>query len=166
MFLPHMSGASCPVTDGQSLGAFVGLSSTSTRGDMLRAIFEGLDYQFLDIVNKMESQMGIQADNIVAVGGAIRNKFWMQNKADVTGRPIQVPEIEEATPLGAAILAGMGVGAYKNVQDAYEHVYKPGETYSPNTKLTSQYAEWFSIYQELYPTLKTLNHRLHESRES
>ena len=166
MFLPHMSGASCPVIDGMSLGAFVGLSATSTRGDMLRAIFEGLDYQFLDIVNVMENQMGIKADNIIAVGGAIRNKFWMQNKADVVGKPIQVPAIEEASPLGAAILAGIGVGVYKDVEDAYEHVYKPGETYSPNTKLTSQYAEWFSIYQDLYPTLKALNHRLHESRDA
>ena len=164
MFLPHMSGASCPIIDGLSLGAFVGLSTTSTAGDMLRAIFEGLDYQFLDIVNKMETQMGMQADSIVAVGGAIRNKFWMQNKADVVGRPIQVPAIEEATPLGAAILAGMGVGVYKDVQDAYEHVYKPGETYTPDPKLTTQYAEWFSIYQDLYPTLKNINHRLHKTR--
>ena len=52
MFLPHMSAAGCPVVDGRSLGAFVGLSNFATQGDMLRAIIEGLDYQFLDIVNR------------------------------------------------------------------------------------------------------------------
>jgi sugar (pentulose or hexulose) kinase len=54
----------------------------------------------------------------VAVGGATRNVFWMQNKADVTGLPVEVPEVEEATPLGAAILAGIGVGLYRDEQDA------------------------------------------------
>lgn len=160
MFLPHMSGASCPVTDGLSMGAFVGLGTSTTRGDMLRAIFEGLDYQFLDIVNMMEIQMNIQADHIVAVGGAIRNKFWMQNKADVIGRPIQVPAIDEATPLGAAILAGIGVGIYKDVEDAYNYVYKPGETYSPNKLLTDRYHELFAIYKELYSTIKPISHQL------
>ena len=166
MFLPHMSGASCPVADGLSRGAFVGLTGATTHGDMLRAIYEGLDYQFLDIINIMESQMGIAADNIVAVGGAVRNKFWMQNKADVIGRPVNVPAVEEATPLGAAILAGIGVGVYKDVQDAYEHVYKPGETYEPDSKLTAQYAEWYAIYKELYPTLKSLNHKLNDQHKS
>ena len=50
MFLPHMSGAGCPVADTRSLAGFVGLSSFVTKGDMLRAVIEGLDYQFLDIV--------------------------------------------------------------------------------------------------------------------
>jgi len=160
MFLPHMSGASCPVTDGLSLGAFVGLKTSTTRGDMLRSIFEGLDYQFLDIVNTMESQMQIGAEQIVAVGGAIRNKFWMQNKADVIGRPILVPAIEEATPLGAAILAGIGVGVYQDVEDAYNQVNKPGETYLPDLKLTGLYQERYGIYKELYSTIKPINHQL------
>lgn len=163
MFLPHMSGASCPIVDGLSRGAFVGVTGATTQGDILRAIFEGLDYQFLEIISAMESQMGISTDNVVAVGGAIHNKFWMQNKADVIGRPVNVPAIEEATPLGAAILAGIGAGVYKDVEDAYDHVKKPSEIYEPDTKLTGQYAEWYEIYKELYPTLKSLNHKLHKS---
>lgn len=163
MFLPHMSGSSSPVSDGASRGVFAGLTTKSTQGDMLRAIFEGLDYQFLDIVTMMEEAMDFSVDRIVAVGGAVRNKFWMQNKADVTGRPIDVPAIEEATPLGAAILAGLGAGMYKDAQDAFDHVNKPGETYEPDEKLTTQYAEWFKIYKELYPALKTVNQQLSES---
>jgi len=165
LFLPHMSGASCPVTDGLSLGAFVGLRTSTSRGDILRAIFEGLDYQFLDIVNTMESQMQIGADQIVAVGGAIRNKFWMQNKADVIGRPIMVPAVEEATPLGAAILAGIGVGVYQDVEDAYNQVKKPGDTYLPELKLTDQYQERYDIYKELYSTIKPINHKINGINE-
>jgi xylulokinase len=73
-----------------------------------------------------------------------------------------VPDIEEATPLGAAILAGIGIGLYKNEQDAFDHVYKPGETFEPNPKLASQYADWFQIYRQLYPALKPINHQLYD----
>ena len=55
----------------------------------------------------------------MAVGGATRNAFWMQNKADMLGRPLEVPAVTEASPLGAAILAGIGVGLYRDEQEAY-----------------------------------------------
>ncbi len=160
LFLPHMSGAGSPVVDPGSLGAFVGLSNRTTRGDMLRAIIEGLDYQFLDIVNTMESSLGLNIDRFVAVGGAVRNAFWMQNKADVVGRPIEVPEVEEATPLGAAILAGIGVGLYKDEQDAFDHVYKPGRTFEPDPEAHARYAAGFENYKRLYPALREVSHRL------
>jgi xylulokinase len=162
MFLPHMAAAGCPVMDARSLGAFVGLSSFAGRGDLLRAIIEGLDYQVLDIVKSLESGLGICPERLVAVGGATRNVFWMQNKADVTGVPVEVPEVEEATPLGAAILAGIGVGLYRDEQDAFERVYKPGKIYFPNPKLAAQYAGWYPIYAQLYPALKPVNHQIYD----
>ena len=160
MFLPHMSGVNCPVVDERSLGAFVGLSNRATAGDVLRAMIEGLDYQFLDIVTALQSGLDVELDRFIAVGGATRNEFWMQNKADVIGRPIEVPDVEEATPLGAAILAGIGVGLYKDEEDAFVHVYKPGRTYEPDLELTSHYAEWFLVYQQIYSALKSVNHQL------
>jgi xylulokinase len=68
--------------------------------------------------------------------------------------------VEEATPLGAAILAGIGVGLYKDEQDAFERIRKPGRTYQPDLPLTAQYAEWFQVYKQLYPILKPVNHQL------
>lgn len=162
MFLPHMSAAGCPVVDARSLGAFVGLSNFVRSPDMLRAIVEGLDYQVLDIVTALRSGLGIDPDRLVAVGGATRNQFWMQNKADVVGLPIEVPEVEEATPLGAAILAGIGIDLYQDEQDAFERVYKPGITYQPDPKQASKYAEWYQIYKQLYPLLAPVSHQLYE----
>ncbi len=162
MFLPHMSAAGSPVVDARSLGAFVGLSNFAESGDLLRAIIEGLDYQVLDIVNALRKGLGITPERLVAVGGATRNPFWMQNKADVVGLPIEVPNVEEATPLGAAILAGIGVGLYKDEQDAFEQVYKPGQTYHPNPELAPKYAEWYQIYKQLYPVLAPVSHQLYE----
>jgi xylulokinase len=162
MFLPHMSAAGCPVVDARSLGAFVGLSNFVQRGDMLRAIVEGLDYQVLDMLTAFKAGLGIRPDRLVAVGGATRNAFWMQNKADITGLPIDVPEVEEATPLGAAILAGLGVGLYHSEQAAFEQIYRPGKTYGPDPHLAAKYAEWYQIYKQLYPVLKPVNHQLYD----
>ena len=85
----------------------------------------------------------------------------MQNKADVVGRPIEVPEIDEAVVLGAAILAGIGVGLYRDVQDAYQQVHRPGRVYEPDRELHSRYQESFQRFRELYPTLEGLNAQLH-----
>jgi xylulokinase len=157
LFLPHLSGATCPVVDPHSRGSFVGLRSMTTRGDMVRAIIEGLDYQFLDMVNSFEAGLGTKAERIIAVGGAIRNEFWMQNKADVVGKPIEVPQVEEATPLGAAILAGIAAGVFKDEQDAYEKVCHPGRVYRPDPAMTRVYAQGFEVYRQLYPALSGIH---------
>jgi xylulokinase len=157
LFLPHVSGSTCPVIDPKSMGAFVGLRSAVGQGDLVRAIIEGLDYQFLEILNAVETALATRAERIVAVGGATRNEFWMQNKADVTGKIVEVPDVEEATPLGAAILAGIGVGVYTDEQDAYQQVHRPGRTYEPNPELAARYAEGFGRYRQVYPALRELH---------
>ena len=78
------------------------------------------------------------------------------------GLPIEAPEVEEATPLGAAILAGMGVGLYQNEQEAFERVYKPGKTYQPDPQLAARYAGGCQIYKRLYLALKPVSHQLYE----
>lgn len=162
MFLPHMGGAGCPVVDSRSRGGFTGLGTTATRGDMLRALIEGLDYQLLDIIQEMKKNLGFDMRTLVVAGGAVRNEFWMQNKADMIGQPIEMPEVEDASPLGAAMLAGIGVGIYRNEKDAYDRVRKPGRTYDPDLRVTAQYAERFSLYKSLYPALKPVSHAVSE----
>ncbi len=158
MFLPHMGGAGCPTVDSRSRGGFAGLGVMATRGDMLRALIEGLDYQLLDIVQEMKKNLGLEVRTLVVAGGALRNEFWMQNKADVIGRSIEVADVQDASPLGAAMLAGIGVGIYRDEKDAFEHVRKPGRTYDPDPRVTAQYAEWFPIYKSLYPALGPVSH--------
>lgn len=160
MFLPHLSGAGCPDADPQSLGAWVGLSSFVTKGDMIRALIEGLDYQFLDIARTMQG-LGVAFDRLIVVGGAARNEFWMRNKADMVGLPLETPEVEDATPLGAAMLAGIGVGIYRDAQDAYEQARKPGKVYQPDLDATAKYADLFKIYKQLYPALRPINRQLY-----
>lgn len=157
LFLPHLAGSTAPVVDPASMGAFVGLRSFVGRDDLTRAVFEGLDYQFLQILGALETGLGVRAERIVAVGGAIQNAFWMQNKADVTGKPLEVPEIEEATPLGAAMLAGIGVGIYTDERDAFERIRKPSRAYEPDPRVRAAYEEGYERYRKIYPALRDLH---------
>jgi len=160
-FLPHFNGTACPNLDPRSLGAFLGLNDTTKKEDMVRAVVEGLDYAFLDMLKALEKGTGQKADMITAIGGGTRNEFWMQNKADVSGRPVLTLEIEEATALGAAILAGVGVGAYKNIDVAVQRVHKPGKIFEPDNKLSTIYSELFEIYREIYPALQGINNQVY-----
>jgi xylulokinase len=110
----------------------------------------------------MESALGVEPDRFVTVGGGASNTFWMQNKADLLGKPFETPEVEEATPLGAAILAGIGVGLYRDEEEAFNQVHRPGRIYEPDLKLTAAYAEKFEVFHELYPALKEIHSRLRQ----
>ena len=160
-FLPHFNGTACPNLDPRSLGAFLGLNDTTKKEDMIRAVVEGLNYAFLDMLKALELGVGHKAENITAIGGGTRNEFWMQNKADVSGCPVVTLEIEEATALGAAMLAGVGIGVYKNLAEAVQRVHKQGKLFEPNIKLASFYAELFEIYRDVYPALHQINNRIY-----
>ncbi len=152
-FLPHMSGSHCPVLDSSSAGAFAGLRNIVSRGDMLRSVIEGMNYQFTQIVQAFEKSMGVKSSRIVAIGGPTKNSFWMQNKADVSGTAVNVPDIEEAVPLGAAILAGIGTGVYKNEDDAFKQVYRGERIYEPDAATHEKYKELYARFEKLHPSL-------------
>jgi xylulokinase len=162
MFLPHMNGAGCPGVDPQSRGGFIGLAGGTTRGDMLRSLIEGLDFQLMDIVSAMRSHLDIPVQRIVTVGGAVRNAFWMQNKADVLNARIETTQIDDASPLGAAMLAGIGVGIYRDEKDAYARVKKQSTLWEPDRRAAARYAELFPVYRELAAALRGISHSLGE----
>jgi xylulokinase len=152
-FLPHMSGSHCPVLDHKSAGAFVGLRNIATRGDLLRAVIEGMNYQFTQIVRAFGHSLGVKGDSIVAIGGPTKNRLWMQNKADVSGIAVEVPDIEEAVPLGAAILAGIGSGVYQDEEDAFRQVHRAGRVYEPDPANHAMYGELAARFDKLHPAL-------------
>jgi len=125
---------------------------------MLRSVIEGLDFQLLDIIQEMKKNVGFDMRKLVVAGGAVRNHFWLQNKADIVGQPIEVPDVEDASPLGAAMLAGIGVGVYRDERDAFERVRKPARTFEPDPAAAAKYTEWFTIHKSLYPALRPVSH--------
>lgn len=161
MFLPHFSGAGAPCYDPNSMGAFVGLHNAVRRRDMLRSVFEGLDYQFRGIAELFRTLHLGDPTRIVATGGATRNAFWMQNKADVTGCTLEVPNLFEATPMGAALVAGLGIGVYQNERQAVEAVRSDVQIYEPNRETHKKYNDLYeNIYAGLQSALKDVNAEL------
>jgi xylulokinase len=159
-FLPHFSGAVTPIADPKSLGAFIGLHEGVDRNCMTRALIEGLDYQFRELIEAFESALGKPVEKIIAVGGSTRNEFWMQNKADVSGKSIEVPGCEEATALGTAILAGIGIGVYTDEKDAFNRTYRAGKVYVPDPSASRTYNEFYPIFKSIYPGLKNISHSI------
>jgi len=86
----------------------------------------------------------------------------VQNKADMCGRLVEAPQIEEATALGAAMQAGVGLGIYKDLFEAAERVHKPGKVFEPVPALTSLYAELIGTYRQIYPALQPVNQRIYD----
>jgi xylulokinase len=161
-FLPHLSGCTAPVKDPQSQGAFVGIAHTSTRPMFIRAVIEGLSYQARQMIESVEA-IGGPHQAIRVIGGATRNTFWMQVKADVLDRQIEIPDMEEATCLGAAMTAGIGVGLFTDEADAFRRVYHPGCVYKPLPAAAEKYEQLYQeIYKPIYDALRPVHHRVYQ----
>jgi xylulokinase len=160
MYLPHISAAGCPIGDTKSLGAFVGINTQTTRDDLLRAVVEGLNYQFLHILEAMQAGLRTTFESITVTGGVSQNEFWIQNKADMLGLPVEVSDIKDASPLGAAMLVGLGLKLYSGIEEAYEQVKSKAKRYVPREDVTAKYRHNFEIYKSLYPALKPVHRAL------
>lgn len=160
-FLPHLFGCESPVFDPFSRGAFLGMNQNTTREDMLLALLDGLSFQMRLIVESMEKAVGGRFNEIIAVGGATRNAFWMQSKANIIGKRIVVPsDMDEATCLGAALLAGIGAGVYPGEQEAIERTFRPGRAYEPDRAQYDRHTRRYETFKTIYPALKQLHEQV------
>ena len=115
-FVPAFAGLGSPHWDPYARGAIVGLTRGSRAGHVARAALEAIAYQTADVLTAMESDSGIRLKELRVDGGATRNDTLMQFQADVLGVPVVRPRIHETTALGAAYLAGLGVGYWKGTE--------------------------------------------------
>ncbi len=129
LFVPALTGLGSPHWDPYARGTIVGLTRGSTRAHIARATLEAIAYQTVDAVRAMEAASGQPLAELRADGGATANAWLMQFQADVLGAPIAVAEIAETTALGAALLAGVGVGAW--TQDDIARRDGTGAHYEP-----------------------------------
>ena len=115
-FVPALTGLGSPHWDPEARGTIVGLTRGSGRAHFARAALEAIAYQSLDAVRAMEAASGQPLHELRADGGATANRWLMQFQADMLGVPVVLPQMTETTALGAAFLAGLGVGLW-SVED-------------------------------------------------
>ena len=113
-FVPAFVGLGAPYWDMNARGAIVGLTRGATRAHIVRAALEAMAYQTRDVIECMQKDSGIKAKELRVDGGATRNDFLCQFQADILGIPVVRPVVTETTALGAAYLAGLAVGFWKN----------------------------------------------------
>lgn len=116
-FVPAFAGLGAPHWDQYARGTMVGLTRGSNAGHIARAALEGIAYQVADVVKAMEKDAGLKLKELRVDGGASLNNLLMQFQSDLLGVPVLRPKVSETTALGAAYLAGLAVGYWKNKED-------------------------------------------------
>ena len=149
MFYPYLAGAFPPRVDGRARGVFFGISLFHSKGHFVRAMLEGVAYHYIFMLKLLE-ELGLHIVEISMVGGETRSDFWNQLKADVTGRRIRIPEVEDAAAMGAALLAGIGTGQYGSVKKAVESAVKTRKIYVPNAENHYTYLKLYKKYEAIY----------------
>lgn len=115
--VPAFVGLGTPYWDSEVRGAIFGLTRGSSRSHLIRATLESVAYQTKDVLDVMERDSGIQLKTLRVDGGMVRNNFLMQFQSDILGVHVERPVVQETTALGAAYLAGLAVGYWKDEAD-------------------------------------------------
>lgn len=153
LFLPYLMGERSPLMDNNARGAWIGLTAMHTRKDLLRALMEGVIYALCQNLNTMR-EMGVKPEAMLACGGGAKSPFWRQMMADVFKLPVKTLHSSEGPALGAAILAGVAAGLYKDVPTACAELVKENEPVMPIEENVKAYEPYYEYFLTLYPALK------------
>jgi xylulokinase len=159
LVLPHFAGSGTPTLDTASRAAILGLTFSTSRRDIAKAILEGLTHE-LRINLELLRAGGVRIDALRAIGGGARSRLWLQLKADITGIPVTRPRVTEAAALGAALMAGWGAGLFDSPATAAARCLRLAETYEPDVARAAAYDRQHELYRELYPATAPLSHCL------
>ena len=115
--VPAFTGLGAPYWDGEARGIVVGITRGTSKAHIVRATMEGIAYQVYDVLKAMENDLGIDIKTLNVDGGASMNNFLMQFEADILAATVKRPKVVEVTALGAAYLAGLNIGYWKDLND-------------------------------------------------
>jgi len=120
-FVPALTGLGAPHWDPHARGTILGLTRGTTRGHIARATLEGIAFQVADVLDAMRADAGLDLDGLRVDGGAAASDTLLQIQADILGVPVLRPEVTETTALGAAYLAGLAVGVWRDREAIASH---------------------------------------------
>ena len=142
--VPAFTGLGAPYWDDKCRGAIFGLTRGATKEHLVRATLESLAYQTKDIIDAMEKDSGLKLTKLKVDGGAVKNNFLMQFQSDILNVNVERPTVNETTALGAAYLAGLATGFWKDKDDIVKH-YQIDRTFHPymsEERRTKLYKGW------------------------
>lgn len=158
--VPYWSGCMTPYWDPNARGVIAGLTASHRRGDVYRALLEGVALEQAMVTERI-ARVTRPIDHFIAIGGGAASDLWCQIIADATGRAVKRSTTVEASSLGAAIAAAKGAGWYASVTEAARAMAGSlTKTFTPDKKARARYAELAAIYADLWPSLSKWNARM------
>lgn len=156
IFLPYIAGERCPYPDPNARGVFFGISLKHKKEHIVRAVMEGVCFGLKDSIRIME-EIGVSAGERFRIsGGGGRSNLWRQMISDIFNGDTVRLKVEEGPSYGASLLAGVGIGLYKDIVSAYKQMVKEDEKtlLKPDIRNTEVYDRYYRIYNKLYFSLK------------
>jgi xylulokinase len=154
-FLPYLQGERTPHRDASARGAFVGLSLAHTRAHLTRAVLESICFGLRDSLTIVRD-LGLPLSTLLLTGGGAKSAFIRKLQSEVYGLPVVTVNREEGPAYGAALLAAVGVGAFKDLPAACRATLKRNKAESPRKGAHESYEEPYRRFRALYPALKAM----------
>ncbi|MDR3051075.1 MAG: hypothetical protein LBU67_05085 [Oscillospiraceae bacterium] len=145
IFFPHMTGMQFPVTDEGARGVFFGMGLDTGRDCFIRAVMEGVGYMLRESLHAM----GLVPQRVISLGGGAKSGVWGQIKADICGVNFCIPQDQESTSLGAAMLGGCAVGTFADLQAAAGQV-AIRRSFAPDAAQSARYEAGYTAYSRMY----------------
>lgn len=151
VFHPYLQGERSPYWDAKLRASFTGVSISSTKGDFVRALLEGVAYSLRDCYSSLEA-MGLSVNRIFLIGGGARSKLWSEIVCNVFDLPLQIPHPGDAS-FGTALLAGVGAGVFADSRAAVKSCLHIDGELKPDARLAAFYREGFKTYRAIHDAL-------------
>jgi len=152
-FLPYLYGERTPHNDANARGVYFGISGKHDQRHFIRSVLEGVTFALKDSLELIKDK-GVKIKEIRMIGGGAKSRIWQQILADILGEEINLLNVEEGPAFGAAMIAGVGVGVYKNFTEAGNRIIKVEKTVLPVIQNVERYHKHYLLYQKLYYSLK------------
>lgn len=153
LITPHFEGAASPHWNHDARGVCLGLTLTTDRADLCRAVLEGISLEIKKNLILMQ-EMGIHTQRVIVSGGASNSPVWLQIIADVLGIDVVTLENNECAAIGSVILAGVGSGVYRNAEHGVANMVSIHKVYVPRLEYTALYEEMLKINENCYRALE------------
>ncbi len=162
IWLPYLMGERTPHLDAMARAAFVGLTASHTKAHLTRAVLEGVAFSLRDSF-EIFKELGAEISSIRLGGGGAKSALWRQIQADVYASTVETIEAEEGAAFGAALLAGVGAGAWSSVDEACAKTIRVAERIAPKIesveKLNRNYEAYQLLYAALHPAMKIIGEK-------
>lgn len=156
LWAPYLMGERTPHSDPNARAALVGLSAMHTRAHVIRAILEGVAFSLRDSFTIFR-ELKLPIDRICLGGGGARSTLWRQIQADVYGHTVEVVQAEEGAAYGGAILAGVGAGNWRSVDEACDALVRTAQEIQPDPQRSAILDQAYRTYRKIYPALHEIS---------